>query len=135
MTLNVLRNDAPVLTSPSLYTINEDSGTLTGRITAVDPEGQPVSIDLSGGPGAILGKGGNFELNPDGSFSFTPDPNFNGSYAVPIVISDGLNTVQRTITFVVTPVVDPPIAVNDQFNYTYTGGGGGLGRLTISLQD
>ncbi len=77
-----------------------------------------MSINLSGGPGAILGKGGNFELNRM-ALQLHAGSELQWLLCSPDRDSDGLNTVQRTITFDVTPVPDPPVLGDDTINFTY----------------
>ncbi|WP_254924815.1 retention module-containing protein [Aeromonas sp. A35_P] len=60
--------------------------------------GTPVSL---AGIGTLL-------INADGSYQFTPAPNYNGP--VPVVsytVTDGVDTVQSTLTIAITPVDEP----------------------------
>jgi hypothetical protein len=61
---------------------------------------------------------GELILNADGSYTFTPNDNFNG--AVPVVsyiVTDGAgDTDVSTLTIAVTPVNDPPVAADDNFS-------------------
>ncbi|MBA6365454.1 tandem-95 repeat protein, partial [Colwellia sp. BRX8-8] len=61
---------------------------------------------------------GDVTLNADGSYTFTPNDDFNG--AVPVIsytITDGAgDTDLSTLTIAVTPVNDPPVAANDSFS-------------------
>src|SRR5439155_12353304 len=70
-------NAAPVASNDS-YSVNEDA-TLTVAPPGVlandsDPEGDPFTAALASGP-----SNGSLTFNADGSFSYTPNPNFNGA--------------------------------------------------------
>ncbi len=51
-------------------------------------------------------------LNTDGSFTYTPNPNYSGSDSFTYVASDGIsNSNVATVNLTVTPVNDAPIAI------------------------
>ncbi|KEF40833.1 MAG: hypothetical protein ER33_14890, partial [Cyanobium sp. CACIAM 14] len=58
---------------------------------------------------------GSLTINANGTYSFTPAANYFGPVpVVTYVLTDGLGpTVSSTLTLSVTPVNDPPVAVND----------------------
>lgn len=57
---------------------------------------------------------GTVTLNADGTFTYTPDPDFNGVDSFVYEVSDGNGgTAQATVTMNVAPVNDPPVAVDD----------------------
>jgi len=59
-------------------------------------------------------KHGSLSLNSNGSFSYSPNPNFNGTDSFAYAPHDGSVTGNvATVTINLTPVNDPPIAVND----------------------
>jgi Big-like domain-containing protein/cadherin-like protein len=104
--------DTP-LTVPAPGTLtNDTTDTGTLCVTAFD------TTDLQGSLGAGVAE--------DGSFTFTPSPNANGSttftYDVALLVIDGTTstcgeTVEGTaeVTITVEPVNDPPTAVADTF--------------------
>ncbi|MCW3061799.1 MAG: outer rane adhesin like protein [Capsulimonas sp.] len=54
-------------------------------------------------------------LNPNGSFTYTPTPNFNGADHFDFRIFDGISySVTSRVTINVTPVNDPPVALDSQ---------------------
>ncbi len=60
---------------------------------------------------------GTLVLNPDGSFSYTPDPNFNGTDSFTYQAHDGtmLSNV-ATVTITVKPVNDPPRGRDESYS-------------------
>ncbi len=59
---------------------------------------------------------GSVTMNPDGTFTYTPDPDFNGTDSFVYSICDGDgdgDCVQATVTMTVTSVNDIPFAEND----------------------
>jgi len=100
-------NDAPTA-GDSSYTTEEDTalvvsgpGVLTG---ATDPEGDDLTAVLVQGPDH-----GTLVLNPDGSFTYTPEANFEGEDSFTFVANDGEdNSAPATVTITVTGVNDAP---------------------------
>lgn len=61
-------------------------------------------------------RNGNLTLNPDGTFSYTPDPNFHGSDAFKYIVRDADgDRDEATVTITVNSVNDQPIAIDDNF--------------------
>ncbi len=74
-----------------------------------DVEGDPLTAVLVDTP-----QHGTLTLNADGSFTYTPDANFNGTDSFTYKANDGqADTNAATVTITVNPVNDPPVAVND----------------------
>jgi VCBS repeat-containing protein len=102
-------NDAPVGLADN-YTISEDT------VLAVPAPGVLANdIDVDGDPlTSVLvnsAKKGTVTLNPNGSFTYTPGLNFNGTDSFTYRPRDGsVNGNPTTVTIVVTPVNDAPIA-------------------------
>jgi VCBS repeat-containing protein len=70
-----------------------------------DPNGDPLTAVLEIGPAHA----GNFSLAADGSFSYAPAPDFNGSDSFTYHASDGsLSSGTATVTITVDPVNDAP---------------------------
>ncbi|NGY85358.1 cadherin-like domain-containing protein (plasmid) [Bacillus megaterium] len=61
---------------------------VTGSIATIDPQGEALTYTLLGGPvnGILI-------LNPDGTFTYTPNPGFIGtdSFTVSVQNETGLN--------------------------------------------
>jgi sugar lactone lactonase YvrE len=99
-----------------------DDGYATDEDTALNVEAQGVlgnDSDMDGDPlAAVLDAGpvnGTLTLNGDGSFSYTPNANFNGTDMFSYHANDGLaGSNIATVTITVNPVNnDPPVARDD----------------------
>ncbi|MCT7949928.1 tandem-95 repeat protein [Ancylothrix sp. C2] len=87
---------------------------------AIIPNPLNFSTDLDGDPLSIIDfsqpNNGILTPNEDGTFTYTPNPNFNGTDSFTVVISDGKGgTTTTTILLTINPVNDSPIASN--YNY------------------
>ncbi|WP_394557290.1 tandem-95 repeat protein [Priestia aryabhattai] len=111
VTINVIPVNDPPITSNVSFTIAEDS-TLINRIVAVDPDGDPLTFSLQTAPG-----NGVAVVNGDGTFSYQPNLNFNGTDQFTVLVSDGQGgTAVSTVTVIVTPVNDAPTVPNYTFS-------------------
>src|SRR5262245_5102721 len=124
MLANVLATPAAVMaagpgTPPNpvndTITIAEDSPTpATGNVLANDtnPSGlTPFIVINYTGPSASVGT---LVIAQDGSYTFTPAPNFSGSGTAQYWVDNTKHTVgPATITINVTPTQDPPNANDD----------------------
>jgi len=82
-----------------------------------DPDGDSMSAVLD----AVPAHASDFILDTDGSFSYTPDPDFYGSDSFTYKANDGTaDSNVATVTINITPVNDAPDAVDD--DYTTSGG-------------
>ncbi|MDB5468925.1 MAG: hypothetical protein JWR84_485, partial [Caulobacter sp.] len=105
-------NDPPTAnddlgTTPEDQPITFTTGQLTGNDT--DPDGDTLTITSVDG-----GTNGTAVLNPDGTVTFTPNANYNGPASFDYTVSDGHGgSDTATVNLAVTPVNDPPVAVND----------------------
>ena len=80
----------------------------------VDADGDVLTaaVQTGGGPA-----NGTLQLNSDGTFSYTPTRNFNGTDEFTYEASDGKGgTAAATVTITVTPVNDAPVAEDDAFD-------------------
>ncbi len=99
---------------PDSVTVAEDSGSFNqaGVVTGITPGigdvGQTVSLSCTNDSSAL------FSVQPaisaDGTLTFTPAANANGSATVTVVATDstGLSSASQTFTIIVTSVVDAP---------------------------
>ena len=130
-------NDAPVAVADS-YSVNEDnpltvnaaSGVLANDTDVDTPHGSLTAV-LNVGPANASA----FTLNADGSFTYTPNANFNGSDPFTYHAFDGaLGSNIVTVTITVNAVNDAPvitrpanITANEDQAFTFSG--------TISISD
>jgi len=102
-------NDPPVA-QPDAYSVNEDA-TLTVLADGVlgndsDLDGDPLSAVLVSGP-----SNGSLSLNADGSFAYTPDPDFHGADSFTYQADDSQDrSAVTTVSITVNPLNDPPLA-------------------------
>ncbi|WP_201593489.1 tandem-95 repeat protein, partial [Psychrobacter fozii] len=96
---------------------DEDGDTLTVDSATVDVDGSgtPVALVLGTATALTATDGssiGDLTLNADGSYSFDPAPNFNGTVPqVGYTVTDAEgNTDSTTLDITVTPVEDVPVA-------------------------
>ncbi|GAA4200928.1 hypothetical protein GCM10022289_13500 [Pedobacter jeongneungensis] len=97
-------NDAPVASSPAISTAEDKPK--TGKITATDVDGNTLNYTVSTQPlhGTVI-------LNADGTYTYTPKPDYNGQDSFTVTVSDGNGgTITVTIPVTVTPVNDAPVA-------------------------
>jgi predicted extracellular nuclease len=119
-----LVNAAPSAVNDS-YTTNEDAP-LTVAAPGVldndtDAEGHNLKAVLVSGPSASQGA---VVLNSDGSFTFTPATNFNGTATFTYRANDSHKDSNiATVSITITPVNDPPVAGNDAFSVAKNGSG------------
>src|SRR5207244_1540766 len=109
-------NHAPVATNDG-YTTAEDTPLTVAAATGVlandtDVDGNPLTAVLGTGPTK-----GTLALNANGSFTYTPTANLNGSDSFTYRASDGtLTSNLATVTLTITPVNDAPVAANDSYS-------------------
>src|SRR5206468_1110337 len=103
-------NDAPLAkigsatrTEDTALTVDAASGLLA---QATDIDGDPLTAVLVSGPSH-----GTLGLNSDGSFSYTPAANYNGSDSFVYEINDGTaDSNLATVSLTITAVNDAPLA-------------------------
>ncbi|MBI3503481.1 MAG: tandem-95 repeat protein, partial [Proteobacteria bacterium] len=98
-------NDGPV-TAGGTASGNEDTP-ITGQIAASDVDGDALTFGLAanGGPAH-----GTVTVNPDGSYSYTPSANYNGTDSFTYTVADGKGgTTTGTISVNVAAVNDGPV--------------------------
>ncbi|MEM7731901.1 MAG: Ig-like domain-containing protein, partial [Pseudomonadota bacterium] len=124
-------NDAPLLVTAVEVTATEDAGTISGTVAGsfVDVDGDTLTFSLVSadestssqvdtdidttlntdeGPGPF---GGSVVMDPNGDFTYTPFPDFEGTDRFTYQIDDGNGgVVQGTVSVTVTGVNDAPIA-------------------------
>src|SRR5262249_42466491 len=102
-------NDAPVAENDTAAT-NEDAPVSdNGRAKDRDMEGDALNAILVSGPAH-----GALTLNPDGSFTYTPNADYNGADSFTYRANDGAaDSNVATVSIDVAPVNDAPVAQSD----------------------
>ena len=102
--------NSPPAASGDAHSVDEDA-TLNVSAPGVlgndfDPDGDALAAVLVSAPSS-----GSLTLNPDGSFGYTPEPDFHGSDSFTYKASDGmLDSNPATVSLTVQPVNDAPVA-------------------------
>ncbi|KIO34833.1 beta strand repeat-containing protein, partial [Shewanella sp. cp20] len=118
LTITVTPVDDPSVLANDSNTVAEDtvaSGNVLDNDSDIDSELSVVSFSVDGqtvnaGTTVEL-EGGSLVINADGSYTFTPNQDWNGN--VPVVTYTTNTGATATLTIVVTPVDDATNAVND----------------------
>ncbi len=119
-------NDTPVAVNDDNITTPEDTP-INGNVLSndTDPEGNPITVTqftiagitgtFTAGTTATIPNVGTVVVNADGTFTFTPVANYNGTVpTITYTIQDSLGgNDTANLNLEVTPVNDAPIAVDD----------------------
>lgn len=108
-------NDAPISVL-DVYGTDEDTPL---NVAAAGVLANDLDLDGDSLTAAIVSTpvNGSVTLNPNGSFVYTPNPNFNGIDTFTYQASDGTESGLATlVTIVVNPVHDTPVAVDDFYS-------------------
>ncbi|MCO4292161.1 cadherin-like domain-containing protein, partial [Solitalea sp. MAHUQ-68] len=110
-------NDAPVIQAAGPFTIDEDTE-LTGVFKATDADGDPLTFSALTPPA-----NGILTLQADGSFSYQPAVNYNGTDSFEIQVSDGKGgTVSQIVSLTISPVNDAPVTQDHTYIMDEDGG-------------
>jgi CSLREA domain-containing protein len=104
----ICENDAPVAVDDA-YVTNEDVTLIVNAPGVLgndsDAEGDPLEPILVSGPNH-----GTLTLNANGSFTYMPAPNYNGTDSFSYVANDGgVDSNVAIVTITIDPVNEPPI--------------------------
>ncbi|MGI2066123.1 retention module-containing protein, partial [Shewanella sp. MF08487] len=107
---SVLNNDSNIVDEDTIA-----SGNILDNDNDVDSILSVVSFDINGTTYAagteVTLEGGSLILNPDGSYTFTPNENWNGQ--VPVITYTTNTGASATLTINITPIGDAPIIAGD----------------------
>jgi VCBS repeat-containing protein len=115
-------NDAPVAANDS-YSTNEDTAL---NVSAPGLLGNDLDVDGDSITSVLVTNvsHGTLTLNSNGSFTFTPAANYNGTDSFTYKVSDGnLGSNTVTVSITVNTVNDAPVAVNDSATIAKNGSG------------
>ncbi len=73
-----------------------------------EDDGKVVSLDTNNGPA-----NGTVSVNPDGSVTYTPNDNYQGTDSFTYIVTSGGVSESTTVSVDVTPVNDAPVAKDD----------------------
>ena len=100
-------NDAPVIVADTLATDEDTPVTFDPLANDNDPDGDPLAIIAAGAVG------GTVTINPNGTLTYTPAPDFTGVDTITYTVSDGRSSVVVTATVTIGAVNDRPVATDD----------------------
>jgi CshA-type fibril repeat protein len=116
-------NDPPVAVNDQATTDEDTPATGTVLPNDSDIDGDALTVSgftvngttITPGQTATIVGVGDILINSDGTYTFTPAPNFNGTVPpIPYTISDGKGgTATANLNITVRPVNDAPTAVDD----------------------
>nr|MDA7554978.1 cadherin domain-containing protein [Gammaproteobacteria bacterium] len=104
VTLNDLNDEAPVFTSNSTFTIDENTTAVTNLVTTDADANPSVTYSITGGADAA-----SFAVTTDGVLTLTTAADYESGktdYEVIVTANDGLNTTDQTITVTVEDIND-----------------------------
>ncbi len=102
-------DDAYTVAEDDVLTVDASSGVLANDS---DADQTPMAAVVGRSP-----EHGVLVLNPNGSFTYEPNDNFNGEDTFTYFIVAGeFFSANATVTITVTPVNDPPVAVPDSYS-------------------
>jgi VCBS repeat-containing protein len=102
-------NDAPTAPPTGSVSTNEDTASAATAIGASDIDADTLSYSVKAGFGAAHGSVSFDQVN--GTFTYNPAANYNGSDSFTILVSDGNGgTAEQVVTVSVAPVNDAPTA-------------------------
>ncbi|MBK9287913.1 MAG: tandem-95 repeat protein [Flavobacteriales bacterium] len=116
-------NDAPVA-GDDAFTTNEDASLTNQSLTANDndPDNSGAQLTWSLVNGGTAAVNGTLTVNANGTFSFVPNTNYNGSVSFTYQVCDPSNACDpATVTITVNAVNDGPVADDDNFTVVEDG--------------
>jgi outer membrane protein OmpA-like peptidoglycan-associated protein len=115
VTVVVIDRNTPPTARNDSFEVAEDSGTTSLDVLANDSTAPDVGETLTVTEVTQPIAGGEVVLNA-GVVEFTPALNYFGTVAFTYTVSDGTATATATVLVAVTPVNDPPTAVDDSYS-------------------
>ena len=101
-------NDGPVAKDDTAVVDEDDAVTIPVLANDSDPDGDPLTVTDADSPN------GDVTINPDGTITFTPDPDFNGDTTITYTVEDPDGAQDTAVVKVtVNPINDAPEANDD----------------------
>ena len=134
-TLSVRENQAPVITTVSSITVNEDESSDAITFSISDADDDEIEVFFS------TPSLGSVVDNEDGTYVYTPAENANGSDSFVITASDGFVETTQTVSVTVVAVNDSPsitssaatsVDVGETYTYEFTASDVDSDVLTLS---
>ena len=105
-------NNAPVAVDDAVVTAEDNAVNVAVLSNDSDVDGDTLSV-----ASATNGSNGTTTVEADGTITYTPDANFNGTDSFTYTISDGNGgTDTAAVAVTVTSVDDAPVAVDDSYS-------------------
>lgn len=98
------KNTAPIFNSESYTFELYEDGSVTNAVAATDAESDDLTYGVGSSP-----ENGKLNVNADGSFSYTPVANFNGTDSAALSVTDGNLTATVNLIFTVVAQNDAPV--------------------------
>ncbi|WP_380783642.1 Ig-like domain-containing protein [Sphingomonas sp. R86520] len=99
-------NDFPTARNDSATTAEDTAVTIAVLVNDTDPDGDPLTVT------SATALHGSVVRNADGTLTYTPNANYNGTDTISYAISDGQGgTSNATVAVTITPVNDAPTSV------------------------
>ncbi|CAA6819149.1 MAG: internalin, putative [uncultured Sulfurovum sp.] len=101
-------NDAPVAVDDNETTPEDIAVDINVTMNDTDPDGDTLTVTTVTQP-----SNGTAVKNANGTITYTPDANFNGTDTFEYTVTDALLADTATVTVTITPVNDAPVAEDD----------------------
>ncbi len=123
-------NSSPIGQDLTLTTLEDEE--LDGRIVATDSDGDSLTYTAGETP-----TNGSVVVNENGTWTYTPDPDFNGEDSFTVIVSDGKGgTDEITVNVGVTAVNDAPTDLEiDNQTVSENQAGAVIGNLSVTDVD
>ncbi|SFZ98352.1 T1SS secreted agglutinin RTX [hydrothermal vent metagenome] len=126
-----LNDNAPVAVDDAITVTEDTVFTSTIDLDANDTDLDGDALSVTAGT-FTTAQGGTLVLASDGSYTYTPADNFNGTDTVDYTVTDGTDTDVGTLTITVDAVNDAPITDIDSYSITE---GSVLNATTVLAND